>query len=202
MRARRLCAVGACLLAVASALSACGSSKSPGIASLGHRAGTHSGGAATTTTAAGTGASNGPPPDLGQKLVDFAKCMRAHGVVGFPMPDISSSGGGAVAVRMVVPKQATSSPKWASARAACAHLMPARVGPPTISQSDQADYLKAAACVRSHGVPNFPDPTFSDGQVKFTLPPGMSAGSKQLEAARLVCQKLIPAGLPYSGTDG
>ncbi|MGH8326340.1 MAG: hypothetical protein ACRET2_06225 [Steroidobacteraceae bacterium] len=35
--------------------------------------------------------------------------------------------------------------------------------------------LAAAACIRKHGVPNFPDPTFGAGgaQVNLTTPPGM-----------------------------
>jgi hypothetical protein len=58
-----------------------------------------------------------------------------------------------------------------------------------------------AACMRSHGIPNFPDPTFSDNSVRFVAPPGMNAtkgNSSQLLRAREICEMLIPAGLPYS----
>src|SRR5262249_47413490 len=37
----------------------------------------------------------------------------------------------------------------------------------TITPADQADYLQAAACMRSHGVPDFPDPTFENNTVTF-----------------------------------
>src|SRR5262249_46489495 len=35
----------------------------------------------------------------------------------------------------------------------------------TITPADQADYLKGARCMRSHGVPDFPDPTFENNGV-------------------------------------
>src|SRR5262249_33908012 len=41
---------------------------------------------------------------------------------------------------------------------------------PKITPAEQAAYLRAAACIRSHGVPDFPDPTFQNGHVKFNIP--------------------------------
>jgi hypothetical protein len=68
----------------------------------------------------------------------------------------------------------------------------------TITPADQADYLKAATCMRSHGVPNFPDPVFENGSVTFTVRTPIDTSSSQYESALATCQKLIPAGLPYS----
>ncbi len=56
--------------------------------------------------------------------------------------------------------------------------------------------------MRSHGVPNFPDPNFSGGNVSFPIPPSTDTHSTQFNEARQTCQKLIPAGLPYSGSEG
>jgi hypothetical protein len=73
---------------------------------------------------------------------------------------------------------------------------------PTITPAEQADYLRAAACIRSHGVPEFPDPTFQNGHVRFNIPSSIDRNSSQVKSAQAICVKLIPAGLPYSNTQG
>jgi hypothetical protein len=70
----------------------------------------------------------------------------------------------------------------------------------TITPADQTDYLNAAKCMRSHGVPNFPDPTFANGTVTFKIPPNIDPNSSQAKTAVAICVKLIPAGLPYSNS--
>jgi hypothetical protein len=121
--------------------------------------------------------------------------MRSHGVANFPDPVIGPS---QVSIHLT-PKVA-SSPHFASAQATCQHLMPGKATPVQFSAQQQADYLKAADCMRSHGIVGFPDPVFpSPGNVQFPLPAGMDANSARFVAARAICQKLIPQGLPYSG---
>lgn len=68
----------------------------------------------------------------------------------------------------------------------------------TITPADRTDYLAAAACMRSHGVPDFPDPTFQNNTVTFNVPPNIDPNSSQAKAAETSCVKLIPPGLPYS----
>src|SRR5262245_16962842 len=68
----------------------------------------------------------------------------------------------------------------------------------TITPADQADYLKAASCMRSHGVPDFPDPTFENNSVTFNIPSSIDPKSPQAKRAEATCSKLIPPGLPYS----
>src|SRR5579884_2459839 len=143
-------------VAVALSAAACGAG-SPQVASLG--------GTSTTTEApAPTGGSGGPKGNPAA----FSACMRSHGVANFPDPSIH---GNQVSVR--VDPSITGSPHFASAQAACAHYLPklAKGRPPTISTADQADYLKAAACMRSHGFPDFPDPTFPNGECTSASPP-------------------------------
>ena len=53
-----------------------------------------------------------------------------------------------------------------------------------------------SACVRSHGVPNFPDPG-SDGQVPRPTPQLRGVSNTQLQLAQRTCQRLYPAN---SGT--
>ena len=67
-----------------------------------------------------------------------------------------------------------------------------------MSTHDQADYLKAAECMRSHGIAGFADPVFSGGNVNFPIPSGMDTNSTQFRRAREICELLVPPGLPYS----
>jgi len=68
----------------------------------------------------------------------------------------------------------------------------------TITPADQAYYLEAARCMRSHGVPDFPDPTFENNSVKFNIPSSIDPNSSASKSAAATCSKLIPHGLPYS----
>jgi hypothetical protein len=50
------------------------------------------------------------------------------------------------------------------------------------------------SCMRSHGVPNFPDPSFSNGQVEFPMLEHIAdIHSTQFTRAYRTCRKLIPA---------
>jgi hypothetical protein len=182
---RRLLLVAQAVIGLALATAACGGSPKAGVASLG-----------TTTTAvpAGAGASGGPSYD--GDLVEYARCMRSHGVLNFP-DDPASSGFNAA---MVALKQigAMSLPEFQAAALACRKYAPAGVPPPQITTQDQADYLKAAQCMRAHGIAGFPDAVFSGSNVNFPIPQGMNTNSTQFRRAREICELLIPAGLPYS----
>jgi hypothetical protein len=94
-----------------------------------------------------------------QDAVNFAGCMRSHRVLNFPDPTSprefkdSMSAGSAVA----------QSPAFQSAATACRHLLPGG-GPHQNEARSQAQIgalLAFARCLRSHGFPNFPDPTTS-----------------------------------------
>jgi hypothetical protein len=49
-----------------------------------------------------------------------------------------------------------------------------------------------SSCVRSHGVPNFPDPA-SGGQIPKADPQVLGVSSSQLQAAQRACGRLIPS---------
>ena len=169
-------------------LAACGGTPSPsGVASLNH--------AETTTTAVGVDA-RGAQPSFGQlpeELARYAGCMRSHGLADFPDPNVSGT-----AIKLVVPASMRNSPKFASARAACRKYAPGKIAVPQITAADQGGYLKAAQCMRSHGINGFPDPKFSDGNVTWPIPPSMNTKSMQFLRAREICEMLIKEGLPYS----
>jgi hypothetical protein len=68
--------------------------------------------------------------------------------------------------------------------------------PGTSSFHDQA--LEFATCMRSHGVPNFPDPT-AGGGIQFSSGSGINPLSPAFQAARLSCHKMLPGGGPRRG---
>ena len=130
--------------------------------------------------------------------VAYSRCVRAHGVPDFPDPN----GSGDIPKQAVVnAAQQVSASRFQAATAACQRLNP-RQAPGTLSHpltaQEQQDYLRAAACMRSHGFPGFPDPAFSAGRVTVNIPASIDTTSRQFSQAAQTCTKLIPAGLPYS----
>ena len=61
----------------------------------------------------------------------------------------------------------------------------------TASTAGQNKLVTYAACMRSHGVPNFPDPTSNEGIDKGKITP--LVGSPHFQAASNACQHLMPA---------
>ena len=131
--------------------------------------------------------------------VAYSRCVRAHGVPNFPDPDSN----GQIPKEAVVPALREVSDSQAKAATyACANLNPAGQGSPALTAQQQQDYLKAAACMRSHGITDFPDPTFPGGRVSLSIPSSIDTKSRQFTQAAQTCTKLIPAGLPYSRPGG
>ncbi len=163
----------------------CGGGNSPAVAT-----GLTSTNAAGPSAAASTHATG---------LVAFASCMRSHGVPNFPDP---TSSGGIPKPAVVSAFQAVSQSQGDAAQNACNHLLPAGglSGQPvqTITPQDRQDYLKAAACMRSHAFPSFPDPTFQNNSAKVNIPSSINQNSSEFTSAATICTKLIPAGLPGS----
>jgi hypothetical protein len=142
-----LCLAGACI-----AVAGCGSSSSSSY---------NAGSTGPNVTAAANA--------QGLKL---AQCIRAHGVPNFPDPTSNGSGGiqiqqsdrsgsGSTTKVNGVP---VNGPAFRSAMNSCKSDLP-NGGHPTAAQTAQqkAKALAMSRCMRSHGVPNFPDPTFVNG---------------------------------------
>lgn len=130
----------------------------------------------------------------GTGALAFARCMRAHGLTGWPDPD----GSGHFDKSKLRQLGYSDSQIRSVQDGLCGQLLPTTAADQTITAQDQQDYLNAAACMRSHGIANFPDPTFSDGHVSLAIPPSINTNSTQFVQAAQTCTKLIPAGLPYS----
>jgi len=117
-------------------------------------------------------AGSGGSPDAGgsaasPSAVAYSACMRSHGVPNYPDPDSTGQ----------LPKTdaqflGVSTSRYQAAQHACRPLYPAggspedcmltKDCPPVLVQQMMTADLKLARCMRSHGVPNFPDPT-NDG---------------------------------------
>jgi hypothetical protein len=55
--------------------------------------------------------------------------------------------------------------------------------------------IKFAGCMRSHGIPNFPDPS-GGGGIQIPAGSGINPFSPAFKAAQASCQKLMPGGGP------
>jgi hypothetical protein len=132
------------------------------------------------------------PAAFGQRFVAFAACMCSHGLADYPDPQISSSGD-QVHVKISPGSLDPKSPAFKSASQACHHLLPNGGAPAGgASPQEQPQALKFAVCMRSHGVPSFPDP---DHDGAFDLPSGITPQATQFQRAVQACMKVEPSSL-------
>jgi hypothetical protein len=153
------------------------------------------GGSPSSTSSQSSSGTGGALSAYISQQLAFARCVRAHGIPNFPDPDSSGHFS-----KQKLRELGISESRARALNTACQNFLPA--GQPPLTAQQQQDYLRAAACMRSHGIAGFPDPSFSGGGVHFPIPSGIDPSSPQFYQARHTCQRLIPAGLPYSGSDG
>src|SRR6516165_9150517 len=96
--------------------------------------------------------------------VPFSECMRSHGVPDFPDPGaVEPSGNSAQGSVFGILLPATirlGSPAFRSAFNACRKLVDGGHSPPKVSDAQKRAFLRFAQCMRTHGVPDYPDPVF------------------------------------------
>jgi hypothetical protein len=124
------------------------------------------------------------------EAVKFATCMRSHGVPNFPDP---GAPGGVRAIRK--------GPALEHAIQTCNKLLPTSQSTGRQFNAQQrAAALASARCIRDHGVPNFPDPTFpaSGGEL---IPPaaGFDPSSPAFKQAAKACGINPAVGEPHGG---
>ena len=131
------------------------------------------GSSGSPSSAAGTGSGDA-------LALKFANCMRSHGVPNFPDPGKPVGGpGSGINIQ---------APAVQSAEQKCDKLThnPEPKGSPA-SASQRRAALANAQCMRTHGVPNFPDPTFpSTGGMSVNLA-GLNPQSPAFEHAQAAC---------------
>lgn len=118
-----------------------------------------------------------------QKALTYTHCMRTHGVPDFPDP--TSQG--------TFSTHITLSPQVQSAQSHCADLLPSR-GQMVAADRHQglSKFLKFSACMRSHGIPNFPDPVVHGSGLEISVPPGVDSNSPPFQSAQQACRTFLP----------
>ena len=144
------------------------------------------------------GSPNTGGSERSSSAVAYSRCVRSHGVPDFPDP--GSNGQIPNDAKRALREVSDSVAK--AATYACRNLNPAGQGSPTLTAQGQQDYLRAAACMRSHGLANFPDPTFPGGRMSISIPSSIDTKSRQFTQAQETCAKFVPPGLRYSGSGG
>ena len=162
-------------------------------------------------SSAGSGGSPHPGGSgTSPSAVAYSACIRSHGVPKFPDPDSNGQ----------VPKAdpqllGVSKSQLQAAQRACQHLYPTSGGTLSASSLRQCYEsgvcpqalirqalnagLQFARCMRSHGVPNWPDPTVdSEGRPGFNLlhVNGFDPSSPQIDHKLQECEHEMPGGAP------
>ena len=174
-----------------------GGSGSPGVANL---AGSGTTAATTTTppTRSGFGGKAFGPTGGGQFQLSmkvgtadgekFAACMRKHGLPSYPDPNSQ----GVITIHSGMGFD-PGSPAFHSAQMTCSKLLP-NGGQPTPAQiaQRQQQLLAFSACMRAHGLKDFPDP--SSGGLRISDHPGsdLDPNNPTFVKAQQACQKYIP----------
>jgi hypothetical protein len=153
---------------------------------------------ALTVLVAGCGSSNAPSSVSAlsggpqAKALAYTRCMRNHGVQAFPDPTTPPGGGATFQINL---NQNT--PTFKAASQACRTLLPGGQQAPTMSAQQIAAEVKWAQCLRSHGVPGFPDPN-SEGAIDSAK---FDPTSPAFQKASAACTSLQPSG-PVSAVPG
>ena len=162
-----------------------------------------SGSPSSTGSGGSSSTGSGGSPDAGgsanSPLLAFSQCMRSHGVPGFPDPQPGATNAKFPGAQQL----GVASSRYQAAGNACQHLLPAGVDdrfPPAEVPLLLSGMRQFSQCMRSHGVPNWPDPAVdSQGRPFFDLSDnGFSrseAHSPQLGAKEAECQHLMPSAL-------
>jgi len=191
-----------------------GGGKSPGVANLSSSSTTssHTSSSSSSTTSGGGSALGGGGPSTGsgrgaprsgfaiqtgnpQKALKLSECMRANGVPNFPDPN----GQGVIQGSGIDPNSA----QFQKAQQTCAKDLGGGAGtrsPAQIAKAEAAA-LAFSKCMRSHGVPDFPDPQFSSGggiSIRITAHAGaggnngLDPSSPIFQKAQQTCSSLLP----------
>jgi hypothetical protein len=181
-----------------------GGGRSPGVASVASSTTTAT---TSTTTQSGSGSAGkalaGPSVGRGGQFqiamrvgnaadgAKFSACMRKQGITNFPDPN----GQGLIAIHSGMGID-PGSPAFRSAQTVCSKLLP-NGGRPTAAQIAQMQQkmLAFSACMRAHGVKDFPDPSNGNLQLKGGPGSDLSPDNPTFEKAQQACQ----GDLPFKG---
>jgi len=167
------------------------------------------GGSPTSPTSPASSSSPASSPSA----VAYSQCMRSHGVPNYPDPSNGSLPKGDAQAFGV------SASVFSAAQSTCHHLLPdagsfqeqasqctlAGDCPPAVVQQMMTSDRKFAQCMRSHGVPNWPDPTLGlQGSPVFDVSKAgithTQTHSSPMDDEITECQRLAGATLTFGLT--
>jgi hypothetical protein len=122
----------------------------------------------------------------------YAQCMRSHGIPDFPDPTTSPAGGVAIQVNGGPGSDLNhNNPTFKAASQTCRSLLPGggQAPPPQSAQKIAAE-VTWARCMRSHGLPRFPDP---NSQAAFDSSK-FDENSPAFQTASNACKSVQPTG--------
>jgi hypothetical protein len=99
-----------------------------------------------------------PPNGPAAAAFKYASCMRKHGVVGYPDPQVTTNPDGSVAMAVAGPANASAAPAFRIAQKACSGILLAQSGNNGHSGPSRQEFLAFAHCLHTHGISDFPDP--------------------------------------------
>ncbi len=117
------------------------------------------------------GGGHASPPTKMSAALAYAKCMRSHGVSDFPDPNgqgyfvLHGGPGGDLAL---------TSPAFQAAERVCGSFGSVGRVPAAQETQEFQESLKAAACMRANGVPNYPDPKLIGGSIYRNFRPSLN----------------------------
>jgi len=126
--------------------------------------------------------------------------MREHGITSFPDPNANGSISGSGNSGSQINPMST---QFQAAQQACQkYLQGGSAGSPASQAQELNQALEVTDCMRSHGYPDFPDPTVSNGNIAFN---GTSLGSVSqtpaFQSQLQECQSSVYGGTG-AGTSG
>ena len=165
---------------------------------------------AAACSSGGSSPGSGGSPDAGRSAsspsaVGYSRCMRSHGVPDYPDPP---NGGGLP--KASAQELGVTGSQFRAAQRACQHLLPNTGGsfitsfeqcvatgdcPQVLVRQAMTEMLKFARCMRSHGVPNWPDPTIGRGGAPFFngSAHGIDDHSPQIRTKIGECERVAPS---------
>jgi hypothetical protein len=158
-------------------------------------------GVAVLAAACGGGSSASPaapshPPGYRQYHA-YSQCMRSHGAPFWPEPSAVPAGVWDNPNTYKITPQILAQEHgrgWQAALTACRRLAPRQL-PYTAAQVSmlRSQLLKLAACMRTHGITNFPSPAAGPYGAGFASPgPGVNPDSAQFQTAQRACWVYAP----------
>ncbi len=132
------------------------------------------------------------------EAVAYARCMRSHGVPDFPDPTPVPGGGIAFQIDGGPGSDLNrNNPRFNAADVACQSLLPGEAQPKSLPAQKIAAEVMWALCMRSHGLPDFPDPN-PQGAFDSSR---FNDRSPSFQTASKACQALEPTG-PITAVPG